>query len=117
MSIQVDGQFLENVIELENYLEVNTPDVIKVTRDRSSREYTWMPAVGQYNCQYLSYRVQYGVGLPRAGHCGNLSKEEVVANVREMLPAAGGKRKSRARKTRKSPARKSRKSTARKPRA
>jgi hypothetical protein len=108
MSIQVDGQYLENVIELENFLEMNTPDVITIIKDRSKREYTWMPAVGQYNCQYLSYPVQYGVGLPRAGHCGNMSKEEVVANVREMLPAAGGKRKSRARKTRKSPARKSR---------
>jgi len=97
MSIQVDGQFLENVVELQNYLEENTPDLITVRLGRSENKFEYMQEEDQYNCQYVTYPIQFGVGLPRAGHCGNLTKAGVLAEVRRMLPA-GGRRKAHTRK-------------------
>jgi hypothetical protein len=114
MSIQVDGQFLENVVELENYLEENTPDLITVRLGRSENKFEYMLGEDQYNCQYLTYPIQFGVGLPRAGHCGNLTKAEVVNAVRRMLPV-GGRRKphTRKQKTRKNHSRRNRSRKAR----
>ena len=104
MSIRVDGEFLENVIELQNYLEENTPANITVTLGGSEKTFDYMAAEDKYNCQYVSYPVQLGVGVPRAGHCGNLTKARVIAEVRRMLPVGGRRnahtRKQKARKNR-----------------
>jgi hypothetical protein len=97
MSIQVDGEFLENVIELENYLEENTPNMIVVNSGPSEKTFAYMQEEDKYNCQYISYPIQFGVGFPRAGFCGNLTKAEVLAEVRTMLPV-GGRRRAHTKK-------------------
>ena len=95
---------MENWIQLENLFAAQTPNLIKVIRGSSQNTFQYVPETGLYNCQYLQYRVQLGVGLPRAGFCGNLTKAEVIAEVRRMVPAGGRRnahtRKQKARKNR-----------------
>lgn len=95
MSITVDGEFLENVVELENYLGEHTPESISVKNGRYESTFDYLYGDDKYICQYIIHPVQHG--LPRSGNCGILTKDEVLEEVRATLQA-GGRRKANTRK-------------------
>ena len=99
VSITADGiEIAFNANALQNYLIGNNPAMISVINGRSERTFTRNPD-GTYNCDQSLYREQVGVGLGRHGECGRgISKDEVVASVREFIPAAGGKRRRSTRR-------------------
>lgn len=105
MSIRVDGvEVNPSAHSLLNYLADHN-NINEIIAIEGRHELTFEDNHdGTYSCGYRTFPVEHGVGLPRAGNCGNIPAEEMIERINGMFnqPQLGGRRRRSHRRRRSS---------------